>query len=82
MKIYTVERVFDDGFENIGDCVCSTVDLNVAIEYINSNPLRDTCYSYLVHMFDGFTGKLVNHIRFSCYQVRKGITKTQFEEAK
>ncbi|MEG1902834.1 MAG: hypothetical protein RR212_00405 [Bacteroidales bacterium] len=59
-------------------CVCSTVDLNVVIAYINNNPLSDACFSYTVSIYDGFTGELLDHTRMACCQVNRGITEIKF----
>lgn len=80
MKIYSIELIFDDRFEQTCDCVCSTVDLNVAIKYIKHTPLPSLHY-YCVTVFDGFTGKQTHRCTVG-YDERKHFTAFEFEEIK
>lgn len=81
MNIYSIESIFDDNFEQTCDCVCSTVDLNVAIKYIKNTPLPSSLHYYCVTVFDGFTGK-PTHLCSVDYNERKHFTAFEFEEIK
>ncbi|AIK68059.1 hypothetical protein AVU18_gp080 [Citrobacter phage IME-CF2] len=82
MKIYTIEKEFDDNYDQSCTCVCATVDLNTVIAYINNNPLDDACFSYTVCVFDGFTGTILERTSLSCYTVNRGITEIKFRKIK
>lgn len=82
MKIYTVEKIFDDRLEYDCDCVCATVDMNVLLSYLNSNPLPDgPYYGYCITAYDGFTGKETHRATLNSLQSRN-VKSLTFEEIK
>lgn len=81
MKIYSIEKDFYDGCDNESDCVCSTVSLDVVLDYIRNNPLDDCCYHYYVTIFDGFTGKKT-HRGVVCYNHTQSLKEIKFEALK
>lgn len=78
MNIYSIELILNDRFDESCDCVCSTVDLNIATAYIKNNPLPSLHY-YCVTVFDGFTGKPTHRCTVD-YNERKDFTAFEWEK--